>query len=273
MVGILCDMSGHLATSSLARLSNWFASSLGKRLLTEQGPLIGESARRFHGDTLLWVGCHTPLVDTVRGCMIRNHLFLQLPDTVAGAESETPPDMTAFESNLEQIPLPNKSLDGIVVHHALETAQDPRTAIRELSRTLAPGGRLIVCAFNPISMWGIRAVYARLVNDSFSDLRFISAVRLVDWLTVLGFELQHKVKYVAYGLPFPTGESDSPRWRKVSALLARHRLPIGGVYVVSAVKQAMAERPDWRKHQLADHKLTPVAYPKTIPRIGVEDSG
>ena len=75
-------MSSLLATSqtaSLHRLSAWFDSAAGSRLLNEQSACVRTSARRFHGDSLLWVGCQSPLVDTVRGCMIRNHFRLCEP--------------------------------------------------------------------------------------------------------------------------------------------------------------------------------------------------
>ena len=267
---VLCDMSLHLATSSLDRLASWFKTSLGGRLLAEQTPIVEECARRFHGDTLLWAGCHTPLLDTVRGCMVRNRFLLtpatlHLPaDSVDTSESG---DLTEFESDVHEIPMPNNSLDAVVLHHVLETADDPRTAIREFSRALAPGGRLLIVSFNPWSLWGVRGAYARLFRDSFNGMRFVSPRRLLDWLTVLGFELQHEVKYVAYGLPFPTRERDAALWQKLRALAAGHRLPIGGVYVISAVKQASAVRPDWTATSARNARLASAAYPKFSARV------
>jgi len=262
-------MSLHLATSSLDRLAAWFKTSLGRRLLAEQTPIVGECARRFHGDTLLWAGCHTSLLDTVRGCMVRNR-FLLSPSTtlpLPASDEAIGQDLAEFESDVHEIPVPNNSLDAVVLHHVLETAADPRTAIREFSRALAPGGRLLIVSFNPWSLWGVRGAYARLFRDSFSGLRFVSSRRLLDWLTVLGFELQHEVKYVAYGLPFPTRERNAAMWQKLRSLAAGHRLPFGGVYVISAVKQVAAIRPDWTASSARDRKLAPAAYPKISARI------
>jgi SAM-dependent methyltransferase len=264
---VLCDMSLHLATSSLDRLASWFKTSLGGRLLAEQTPIVEECARRFHGDTLLWAGCHTALLDTVRGCMVRNRFLLKPATLHLPVDPFDSSDLTEFESDVHEIPLPNNSLDAVVLHHVLETAEDPRTAIREFSRALAPGGRLLIVSFNPWSLWGVRGAYARVFRDSFSGMRFVSSRRLLDWLTVLGFELQHKVKYVAYGLPFPTRERDAALWQKLRTLAAGHRLPIGGVYVISAVKQASAVRPDWTATSVRDAKLAPAAYPKLSARV------
>lgn len=291
---VLCDMALLLATSSLTKLTGWFQTPLGRRLIGEQAPLVAEYARRFHGDTLLWVGCHTDLSDTVRGCMIRNRLRLSLhgatgstnvtesvnriagtsrPKGSEGGHEDV--EFAEFQSTLEDIPLPNSSLDAVVLHHVLEAAGDPRTAIRELSRVLAPGGRLLVCGFNPFSLWGIRGMWARIRNDGFSDLRFVSSQRLQDWLAVLGFELQQNVKYLAYGMPFPTGESDPKLWQRARARLSRHRIPVGGVYLISAVKQSTAVHP-WRTLEaVRGRKLAPVAYPKLTARLGnpMDESG
>lgn len=281
MFAVLCDMAPSLATSSIARLSRWFQTPTGRRLLSEQSPLVRECARRFHGDSLLWVGCHTDLAETVRGCMVRNRFFLSLPGvsgpmsarvdthptrTEAQAEGASPADpaldLAEFQSSLEEIPLPNGSLDAVVLHHVLEAAADPRTAIRELSRVLAPGGRLVICTFNPFSLWGIRGIWARFREDGFSDLRFVNPIRLLDWLAVLGFELQHEVKYMAYGLPFPTGDRDPALWKRIRARLADYRIPFGGVYLISAVKQAAAARPSHNLDPARGRALAPAAYPK-----------
>ena len=257
-------MSPHLATSSLDRLASWFNSVPGRRLLAEQTPLITECARRFHGDTLLWAGCHADLSETVRGCMIRNHLLLAPP---VDADIPKGQEAAPFQADLHELPLPNNALDAVVLHHLLETAQDPRKAIREISRVLVPGGRLLIVSFNPWSLWGGRGAYARVFRDSFSGLRFVSTRRLLDWLTVLGFELQGDVKYIAYRLPFATRNREGTIWRKTRALFAGSGLPIGGVYVMSAVKQVAAIRPDWSVSSVTSGKLAPAAYPKLSARI------
>ncbi len=284
-------MSLHLATSSLDRLASWFESSSGRRLLDEQTPVISECARRFHGDTLLWAGCHTGLTDTVRGCMIRNRFRLETCATAIGCEPDShgaEAESGCFKAELYELPLRNNALDAVVLHHVLETAPDPRSAMREVARALAPGGRLLIVSFNPWSLWGLRGAYARFFKDSFSGLRFVSPGRLQDWLAVLGFELQQEVKYLAYELPFPTRNKDAGVWRKLRGLCAERRIPLGGVYVISAVKQVSAIRPDWSTSTVGGRKLVPAAYPKlsarvahfpdTLPRTdaavdGVEDPG
>jgi SAM-dependent methyltransferase len=259
---------------------------LGERLLAEQSQYVADAARRFHGDTLLWAGCHTELTDTVHGCMIRNRLFTFCQPDDSQPATRDISDLAQFQCELHAIPLPNNSLDGAVLHHGLELAEDPRTAVRELARVLAPGSRLLVCGFNPMSLWGLRYAYARFFQDSFSGLRMVSPGRLLDWLTVLGFELCEEVRYMAYGLPFglrtgrehaASGVNPHPgesRWSEgIVPSLVAHNPPIGGVYMISAVKQALGVRRNWGLPAAGSPKLAPVAYPKLSAWSRIERPG
>ena len=90
--------------------------------------------------------------------MVRHHLAM------APASDDEGNELACFSADVHELPLPNGCLDAVILHHALETAEDPRTAIREIARVLAPGGRLVVCGFNPLSLWGVRGAYARVVT-------------------------------------------------------------------------------------------------------------
>lgn len=255
-----------MANASSERLSAWFESPQGSRLLREERAYLGEAARRFHGDTLLWAGCHAGVSRTVRGCMIRHRLFAS---PVPQPDVE---DLSSLRCEVDALPLPNGSLDAIVLHHALETAADPRGALREAARVLVPGGRLVICAFNPLSLWGGRRLYAQVRPDAFTGLRFVTAFRLLDWLALLGFERQSGARYLSYGLPFQTagseaGEGDPGRFER---FMRRAQAPVGGVYLVSAVKQAAAVRPNWRPARLKGGKLLPAAYPKSAVQRAAE---
>jgi SAM-dependent methyltransferase len=264
----MCPLLATSTTAAVHRLSDWFQTGAGSRLLEEQLPHLATSARRFHGDALLWAGCQSPLLDTVSGCMVRNHFRLVEPGCSGAAQVATEnSDMSVFEGSLREVPLPNNCLDAIVVHHALEACEDPRTALRECARVLTGGGRLVVCAFNPLSLWGARAWYGRVRADSFSHLKFVNPFRLLDWLTVLGFEPE-PIKYVAYNLPLDHTASDAVVWRGTRNLLAKRQLPIGGAYVLSAVKIAFAGGGRQSRIRVTGGKLAPVAYPKlSAPRI------
>jgi SAM-dependent methyltransferase len=247
-----------LANSRAQRLAHWLSTPHGESLLREETAALAEAARRFHGDTLLWVGCHEATTQTVRGCMVRHRLY------ASEVPGQAPEELASMTCELEALPLTNSSVDAMVLHHALETAADPRASLREAARVLMPGGRLVVCAFNPLSLWGLRSACARVRDDSFKGLRLVTTPRLLDWLTLLGFELQADVKYMAYGLPFVAARHDElPEPGPARQFITRLQPPVGGVYLISLVKQALARRPLSREVRLPSPKLIPVAYPKS----------
>jgi len=217
-------------------------------------PLI----RRFHGDSILWIGAHAASANALQRCMVRNSFFLQ---TRAGGDAC---DIPSLASDSQALPFKSNSLDGVVLHHALEKAADPRIVLREVTRVLAPGGRVVICGFNPLSMIGLRRLYARLVDEPLRSHRLINPIRLFDWLTLLGYELEGKPHYCGYMLPFKRlmQKFDLPliEAREVDPS-TNLTIPFGSLLVVTAVKQAITRRPQWwlRKER---GRLAPVAYPR-----------
>lgn len=190
--------------------------------------------------------------------MVRNTIYLQPSDQ--GGHAEIP----SLSAHLEALPFKSNSLDGVLLHHALEETVDPRVALREVTRVLTPGGRIVISGFNPLSLLGLRRLYARTFQDSLSGHRLINPLRLFDWLTLLGFELDVKPVYCGYGLPFNklVNKVDLPLLaRREKALKPAPMLPFGSVLIVSAIKQAVSLRP--QKRTLKERgRLAPVAYPR-----------
>ena len=59
-------------------------------------------------------------------------------------------------------PFANDSFDLIVIHQVLHFLDDPARAIREVSRLLTPGGRLLIVDFAPHSLEFLRSDHAHL---------------------------------------------------------------------------------------------------------------
>lgn len=62
-------------------------------------------------------------------------------DRVVDARTETPHAVVAAA---EAIPYPDNTFDTILSHEVLEHVQDDRAAVREMVRTLKPGGRIVI---------------------------------------------------------------------------------------------------------------------------------
>ena len=285
----------------------------------ERQPLAG-FARRLHGETVLWIGSDLESARPLQCCMTRNPTVLlqgvpkkdivscPLPDPASqsipdcSVEARLSPDEEGpIESNSDlpravlvgdpcELPFKSNSIDGVVLHHALERVTDPRVALREAVRVLSPGGRLIVCGFNPFSMMGVQRLYvhvaSRFVDHPLSEHKLINPIRMFDWFALLGLDLDRQPHYFAYGLPFrrrfaqeieagiarqrgaPQSASTGRQSRggqsgPIQAVRERvheANLPFAGLLLVSAVKQAISLRPKWRS-AIEQRKLAPVAYP------------
>lgn len=81
----------------------------------------------------------------------------------------------------EELPLPDASIDRILLVHALEFTEAPRETMRELWRVLAPGGRVIIVAPNR------RGVWARLEHTPFGNGRPYSRGQIIQLLRETNF--------------------------------------------------------------------------------------
>src|SRR5438034_7084076 len=90
-----------------------------------------------------------------------------------------------------ELPFASLSLDLVVLPHVLEFATEPHQVLREVERVLRAEGQLIVCGFNPASLWGARQMAGRLSGTHFLPQHgeFISLPRLKDWLKLLNMEV------------------------------------------------------------------------------------
>lgn len=207
------------------RLGAWFATPSGARLLAAERPPLARAVRVFHGDAMLWLGAPPGLIEVTSRCMVRLTVH-NLSDGDGGHAGSA----SRIVADPMELPLAAGSLDGVVLHHVLEAAPDPRAVLREVTRALRPGGRLLVAGFNPLSLWSL----ARL-RPALRGLKPVSTLRLNDWLAVLGFERSARTIHLHYrgALPFALAHD---HWRRASNWLGRLQLPVGGAYLLAATK-------------------------------------
>ena len=249
-IAVIRKLGAPVSSQALQFIRNWFETEPGRRLLRRETALIRSQVRRFHGESLLWMGPAPNAVAATARCMIKTRFYLS-QDASAARRSELPASIAVPEA----LPVPSNSVDGVVVHHALEYAEDPRAAIREVTRVIRPGGRLLICAFNPLSLWSLRRP---------RGMTMVTAYRLSDWLAVLGFDREENVLYMNYRASLKLG-FDGERWRQVGDWLAEKRVPLGGVYLVLAAKNAAARTGVGRLTR-AGNNIAPLAMPRPMAR-------
>ena len=176
-----------------------------------------------------------PQIDALRANRMQGKI---LSDTHAPTEEakEGGPRI-AVVHDFAELPFASQSLDLVVLPHVLEFADEPHQVLREVERVLIPEGQLIVCGFNPASLWGIRQVTGRVTGAHFLPLdgEFISLPRLKDWLKLLNLEV-NRGHFGCYAPPFAT-EKWLNRFAFMEKAGDRWWPYFGAVYIVQAVKR------------------------------------
>ena len=248
-------------------LPSLWQSPLGQRILHYQRAPLTQALVKLHGEKVLWIGDEPTLPALLNQRLIKLPMHLNPAARESGVREED--GIARITAGLDQLPFRNGEMDGVVIHHALEQCADPRVALREVCRVLAPGGRLIVVGLNPWSLLGFRRIYAgalsiagyaprinrwEFLRDPLAYRRIINPVRLFDWFTLLGLEQDAAPNYVGLGL-----------WRnRFEAQMlapAAGPSPFGGIMITSAVKQAANLRMRWaapRRRQ----RIGGVVYPR-----------
>ncbi len=147
--------------------------------------------------------------------------------------------------NYEALPFPSASLDLLVLPHTLELSYDPHATLREVERVLVPEGRVVICGFNPNSLWGL----SKTCRRGFHEVgHFIGQGRLRDWLKLLSFE----VESTSFGCYRPAVKTERwlQRWAWMDGAGVRWWPIFGSVYGMVAIKRVPGLRlmsPAWKR--------------------------
>ena len=156
-------------------------------------------------------------------------------------------------TDFRDLPIASNSADLVLLPHVLEFAEHPHQILREVERVLMPEAQVVLSGFNPFSLWGMRRRFHRGGDYPWQG-RFITLMRVKDWLALLGFEIIGG-QMACYAPPsrqqkwlerFRFMEAAGDRWWPIG----------GGVYFLHAVKKVRGVRlimPKW-SDQLAPSK-------------------
>jgi len=159
-----------------------------------------------------------------------------------------------------ELPFATGSLDLVLLPHVLEFSAHPHRVLREVERVLVPEGSVVISGFNPLSLWGVRRLVARRGAEAPWSGHYRSAMRIRDWLTLLGFEIQES-RFGCYAPPLRTPQW-LERWRCVDRAGPRWWPVLGAGYLLHGVKRVQGMRlitPHWRGRKAAAKRLSPVA--------------
>ncbi len=182
------------------------------------------------GMSLLGFGYATPYLrafsdEAMRVCAVMPDRMGVLPWPEAGQGT---PNLSALVRE-DEIPLPDLSVNRILMVHGLEYSENARQLLREMWRILSDGGRLMVVVPNRRSIW------ARADHTPFGHGHPYSMEQLNRLLRQSMFTPVQETR----ALFFPPSRrrfwlAAAPAWEKIGA---RWFSPLGGVSIVEATKQ------------------------------------
>ncbi len=243
-------------------LQDWFLTAPGQYLLDWERTQLNAAVADIFGYHALQLG-----VPMLQG-LIDNRMPHRWTATESpGSAVEPGAAAVDLYTHFSALPFPAQSLDLVVLPHALEMSDDPHATLREVERTLVPEGKVVICGFNPLSLWGLRQTrghfYQRLGRGSLflpPAGEFIGIRRLRDWLNLLGFE----VEVVRFGCYRPAVRSARwlQRWAWMDPLGSRWWPVLGSAYFLVAVKRVRGVRllgASWKVAPAVPHKAVVVA--------------
>ena len=223
-------MDAPSSEKTIIALGSWLDTEAGAYVRAWEEHCLAQLTADIFGFNALQIGL--PHINALEASRMPNKW---LADTRAGAGVSVVHDVT-------DMPFASHSIDLIVLPHVLEFFSEPHLVLREVERVLIPEGRLIICGFNPASLWGVRQIIGRLTDAPFLPLdgEFISVPRLKDWLKLLNLEVSEG----HFGCYAPPCRTDAwlQRCNIMERAGARWWPYLGAVYLVQAIKRVKSMR-------------------------------
>ena len=236
-------------SNQIIDLQDWLATAAGRYLLEWERRQVDAAVADIFGYHALQLG--VPELDGLQANRMP-HQWLAT-ETLRNDLNHTVV-RSSILCDFSALPFPEASLDLVLLPHTLEFSADPHTTLREVERVLVPEGRVVICGFNPVSLWGLRQRRAHLyrklgVGHLFlpDAGEFIGHWRLRDWLRLLGFE----VEVAEFGCYRPSvrGETWLQRFEWMDRAGPRWWPIFGAAYFIVAVKRVRGMRllePSWK---------------------------
>jgi SAM-dependent methyltransferase len=219
---------------------------------------VGRAIGRFWSDlrglSLLGLGYATPYLAPFREECERVLAFMPACQGVVN----WPPAGQSASALVDPLimPLPDSSIDRVLIVHGLEAVDSPAELLSEAWRILTPGGRLILVAPNRRGLW------ARLDTTPFGEGRPFSRSQLRDLMRHALFSPDNWAETL-YVPPLRSRVllSGAFAWERLGVGLS---LPFHGLHVVDATKQLHRPMPVYQHRRV--RRAVPILVPMPATR-------
>ncbi|MES2159594.1 MAG: class I SAM-dependent methyltransferase [Pseudomonadota bacterium] len=250
---------------SIIALEGWLQTPAGVYLREWEQTCLDNLTADIFGYNAVQIGM--PQIDALAANRMPYKLLVDRKVRAVTDAAQRPVSVTL---DCTELPFASQSIDLVVLPHVLEFSTDPHQVLREVERVLIPEGQVIICGFNPASLWGARHVLRRVGGTSFLPRteELISMPRMKDWLKLLnmGASQSH------FGCYAPACRTE--KWLHRYAFMdnagPRWWPYLGGVYIVQAIKRVKGMHligPAWTKKTAS----APAVVPATNKRREQQD--
>lgn len=251
---------GSTSEKSIIALDNWLQSPAGAYVRAFEQACLDELTVDIFGFNALQIG--VPQLDALAASRMPNKWQAATRTSNADELAFAVGGKIAVAVDVEELPFATASLDLVVLPHVLEFALEPHQVLREVERVLIPEGQVIICGFNPASLWGMRQGVRRVTRSDYlpESGEFISMPRLKDWLKLLNLGVTRS-HFGCYAPPCRTAHWLS-RFSMMESAGARWWPYLGAVYVVHAIKRVKGMHiigPAWNKKASKRSAAVPAA--------------
>ncbi len=220
----------HLDASELQRFYDSPLGLVARRLIMQRLREVWPNTR---GLTVLALGFATPYLRPFQGEAERLIALMPAQQGVAAWPGQSA-NLAALADETA-LPLPDASIDRVIVAHILETSESLRPLLRQVWRVLTPAGRIVVVAPNRTSLW------AQVETTPFGHGRPFTGAQLGRLLTDAMFTPTASTRCL-HMPPFGANHvvRSGTRWERWGTKLWPQ---LAGVHLTEATKEVMAVVP------------------------------
>lgn len=132
-------------------LNDFYRTTLGQMTVRLLRARLREMWPNVRGEAVLGLGYAAPFLRPFVEEAARTLAFMPAQQGVTRWPREGA-NLTALVDEMD-LPLPDRSIDRVLLIHAIECTEQVRPLLREIWRTMADGGRLIVVAPSRAGLW------------------------------------------------------------------------------------------------------------------------
>jgi SAM-dependent methyltransferase len=215
--------------------TSWQHLPAGEEIQQQISAILAPWSRKFFGYYLLKIGALSGEISLAES---------PIKQQITVSPHKDNGDILA---DIDELPFLEHSVDVCVLANQLEFSIDPHHVIREANRVLIPNGYFVITGFNPFSFAALNKLLPYKRKQSPWNEHFFSAMRVKDWLQLLGYEILADERCVFSSLMW-TNHIQTPK-TKLQQWCQKLFPSLGAVYVIVAKKRVLPLtpiKPKWR---------------------------